>query len=214
MGFNILDLFLPRETKFFTYMNDQVECFCEAALVFKEMVYHIEELNDDEIRKKWMVIKDCELRGDNIERRIIDELEKTFITPIDREDIHNLAINIDRTIDILNSITRKMEVYQLRKLPSNVCKFADIIVTMGQLMRQLISNLKDKTNIDEIQSRMHGLENDTDDLFHNCMAELFKDDYNPVDIIRLKEVYEHLESVTDAVDYVGKMVRGIKVKQG
>jgi uncharacterized protein Yka (UPF0111/DUF47 family) len=85
---------------------------------------------------------------------------------------------------------------------------------MGQLMKQVISNLKNKSEIDSVQSKMHNLENDADDLFHACMAELFKDDYSPVDIIRLKEVYEHLESVTDAVDYVGKMVRGIKVKQG
>lgn len=63
MGFNLLDLFLPRETKFFTYMSDQVDCFCEAALVFKEMVYHIEELSEDEIRKKWIVIKDCQDYG-------------------------------------------------------------------------------------------------------------------------------------------------------
>jgi uncharacterized protein Yka (UPF0111/DUF47 family) len=195
-------------------MSDQQNVFVRRPWFFKEMVYHIEELNGDEIRKKWMVIKDCELRGDNIERRIIDELENTFITPIDREDIHNLAINIDRTIDILNSITRKIEVYHLHKLPSNVCKFADIIVAMGQLMKQVISNLKNKSEIDSVQSKMHNLENDADDLFHACMAELFKDDYSPVDIIRLKEVYEHLESVTDAVDYVGKMVRGIKVKQG
>jgi uncharacterized protein len=214
MGFNILDLLLPRETKFFTYMSQQVDCFYEAALVFKEMVYHIEELKEDEIKKKWVIIKDYELRGDKIENKIIDELNKTFITPIDREDIHNLAINIDRTIDILNSITRKIEVYQLRKLPLNVCKFADIIVIMGQLMKELVINLKDKKDIDPIQTRMHILENDADELFHACMAELFKDNYTPVDIIRLKEVYEHLESVTDAVDYIGKMIRGIKVKQG
>jgi uncharacterized protein len=214
MGLKILDLFLPRETKFFDYMIDQVNCFYEAAVVFKEMVYHIEELKEDELKKKLIIIKDYELRGDNIENKIIDELHKTFITPIDREDIHNLAINIDRTIDVLNSIARKIEIYQLRKLPVIACKFADIIVVMGQLMQELIINLKKKADIDTIQTRMHVLENDADDLFHTCMVELFTGDYSAVDIIRLKEVYEHLESVTDAVDYIGKMVRGIKVKQG
>lgn len=214
MGFNIFDFLLPRETKFFTYMLQQVDCFVVASIAFKELVYHIEELKDDDFKKKIMLINDCEERGDIIERKIIDELNETFITPLDREDIHTLAINIDRTTDILNSISRKLEIYQIHQLPSNVCKFADLIVIMGEMMRSIMEELKGKRNIDPIQTKMHELENEADELFHQCMAELFSLTYDPVDIIRFKEVYEHLENVIDAVDYIGKLVRGIKVKQG
>jgi uncharacterized protein Yka (UPF0111/DUF47 family) len=81
---------------------------------------------------------------------------------------------------------------------------------MGTLMKQLEA----KQSIEDVQFKMHALENEADELFHVCMAELFSATYDSVDIIRFKEVFEHLESVVDSVDYVGKLVRGIKVKQG
>ena len=214
MGFNIFDFILPRETKFFDYMIQHAECFHDAAHTFKELIFHIEELNEDGVRKKIMIIDDYEFKGDEIEHKIIDELNKTFITPIDREDIHTLAINIDRAIDILKSITRKIETYQIHKIPSHIFKFAELIVRMGEKLNELIHELKGKRRIEAIQSGMHKIENEADELFQKCMAELFTLKYDPVDIIRYKEVYEHLESIIDSVDYIGKLVRGIIVKQG
>ena len=214
MGFNILDLLLPRETKFFTYMIQQVECFIEAAAVFKDLITNLETLRETEIKQKIHEIKEFELKGDCIEYKIIDELNKTFITPLDREDIHTLAINIDRSTDILNSISRKIEIYKIKNVPANVIKFADIICEISKKMKTILTQLKDKEKIDEVQARMHALENEADELFHICMEELFSQQYEPVDIIRYKEIYEHLESVVDSADYIGKLVRGIKVKQG
>jgi uncharacterized protein len=214
MGFNIFDLLLPRETKFFDHLIQHVDCFCEAASAFKELVYHMEDLKGDEVKKKIMLINDCEARGDTIERKIIDELNATFITPLDREDIHTLAVHIDNAIDILNSITSKIEIYQIQRLPTNVCKFADIVVRMSEMLKRLMKELKGKRNIEAISANMHKTENEADDLFHRCLADLFSTKTDPVDIIKFKEVYEHLESVVDSVDFIGKLVRGIIVKQG
>ncbi|MBN2143236.1 MAG: DUF47 family protein, partial [Candidatus Aureabacteria bacterium] len=176
--------------------------------------FHIEELKPDEIKKKIMIVNDCEARGDEIERKIIDELDATFITPIDREDIHTLAINIDRATDILNSISRKIEFYQIRSFPLKAYKFSELIVAMGNLLKSLMHELERKKNVDSIQREMHTKENEADDLFHQSMAELFTLNHDPIDIIRFKEVYEHMESIIDSVDYIGKLVRGIMVKQG
>jgi uncharacterized protein len=214
MGFNIFDFLLPRETKFFDYMIQHVDCFYEAAFAFKELVYHMEDLKGDEVKKKIMIINDCEARGDDIERKIIDGLNATFITPLDREDIHTLAVHIDNAIDILNSITRKIEIYQIQKFPTNICKFADIIMHMSEMLKTLMQELKGKRNIEAISANMHKAENEADNLFHRCLAELFSSKKDPVEIIKFKEVYEHLESVVDSVDYIGKLVRGIIVKQG
>lgn len=214
MGFNIFDFILPRETKFFDYMIQHAECFYDAAYTFKELIFHIEDLKEDDIKKKIMIIHDYESKGDEIEHKIIDELNKTFITPIDREDIHTLAINIDRAIDILNSISRKIEIYQIHKIPSHIFKFAELILHMGEMLKNLIHELKGKRNIESIQFNMHKTENEADELFQKCLAELFTLKQDPVDIIRYKEVYEHLESIVDSVDYIGKLVRGIIVKQG
>lgn len=213
MGFNLFDLLLPRETKFFKYMEQQVEYLNKGCTTFKELVSDIETLSEDEIKKDLLVIKDCESNGDLVERTIIEELHKTFITPIDREDIHTLAINVDRALDILNSISRKIEIYNIRKVPANVWKFADIIVKISVRMGEVVSTLKTHKSIEGPVREMHGLENEADELFHVSMAELFNEK-DPIHIIKFKEVYEHLESVVDAIDYVGKLVRGIKVKQG
>jgi uncharacterized protein len=213
MGFNIFDLLLPRETKFYTYMEQQVGLLEKGCFTFKELVGKIETMSEDAIKKELMVIKDCEQSGDVVERTIIEELNKTFITPIDREDIHTLAINVDRALDILNSISRKIEIYQIRHVPANVWKFADIIVKIAAEMNNAVRQLKTHKSIKEVATRMHELEIEADELFHVSMAELFKEK-DPIHIIKFKEVYEHLESVVDAIDYVGKLIRGIKVKQG
>ena len=194
-------------------MLEQAHCFTEASYVFRDLLTNFEKLSEDEKKQKMLSIKECELRGDNIEKRMLDDLNQTFITPIDREDIHNLAVNIDRSMDILNNLTQKISIYQIKKLPAHVDKFTDIIVAIGQLMSSLIKELQDKTDVEQIQTKMHMLENESDDLFHTCIAELFSKKTDPVDIIRYKELYEHLESVVDSVDYIGKIIRGIKIKQ-
>jgi predicted phosphate transport protein (TIGR00153 family) len=213
MGFNLFDLLLPRETKFFKYMEQQVEYLVKGCTTFKDLVSKIETLSEDAIKKELLVIKDCESSGDAVERTIIEELHKTFITPIDREDIHTLAINVDRALDILNSISRKIEIYNIRQVPANVWKFADIIVKISLKMGEVVSTLKTHKSIEELVRDMHSLENEADELFHVSMAELFNEK-DPIHIIKFKEMYEHLESVVDAIDYVGKLIRGIKVKQG
>jgi hypothetical protein len=213
MGFNLFDLLLPRETKFFKYMDQQVEFLVKGCSTFKDLVSKIETLSEDAIKKELLVIKDCESNADLVERTIIEELHKTFITPIDREDIHTLAINVDRALDILNSISRKIEIYHIRQVPANVWKFADIIVKIAAKMGEVVSMLKSHKSIESAVREMHGLENEADELFHVSMAELFNEK-DPIHIIKFKEMYEHLESVVDAIDYVGKLVRGIRVKQG
>src|SRR3989339_822194 len=91
-------------------MYDQVDILIEGCHVFKDLVAILGTKNENEIKTKLAKIKDCEIRGDAVEKGIIDELHKTFITPIDREDIHSMAVNIDRSLDILNSISQKLEI--------------------------------------------------------------------------------------------------------
>ena len=215
MKFNILDLLLPREVKFFKYMHSQADIFIEGCELFKKLATTIDKISEDEAKNIIKRINEFEKKGDDLEHLIIDELHKTFITPLDREDIHLIAINIDKSLDILNSISRKFEIYGIRNVPINVCRFADIIVEIAIELRNLFAALEKKNDINDIVRRMHELENKADTLFYNSVAELFSDGkYNPVEIIKYKEIYEHLESIVDSVDFIGKIVRGIAVKQG
>lgn len=214
MKFNVLDLLLPRETKFYKYFEQQVDYLLEGSRIFRDLLSQISTLDETTIKGKLRAIQSCEQRGDEIEVKIIDELHKTFITPIDREDIHLLAISIDRALDILNSIARKFDIYAMRTVPKYANDFTEIIVEISVELGNLMRGLSKRSNVNELVAKMHKLENQADDLFHLGMAELFKNYKDPVEIIKYKEVYEHLESIVDSVDFIGKLVRGIVVKLG
>jgi uncharacterized protein Yka (UPF0111/DUF47 family) len=214
MRFNLLDLLLPRETKFYAYLDEQVDALIDGCRTFGSLLNAIESLDESLFKQKITAIKDYELKADAIERRIIDELHKTFITPIDREDIHLMAINIDKSLDILNSIARKFDIYSIRKVPANVCAFSSVICEIAGELKPLLVALRRKENLNNVVEKMHALENKADELFHHGMAELFGGKYSPLDVIKYKEVYEHLENIVDSIDFIGKIVRGIMVKLG
>jgi uncharacterized protein Yka (UPF0111/DUF47 family) len=216
MKFNILDLLLPRETKFFNYLNQMSDLIVDSSNALNDLVVHIESLSEDEIKKRLYAIRDYEQKGDSVEEIIIEELGRTFITPLDREDIHTLAMNMDLVLDILKGVSRKIEFYNMRKMPLNICKFSEIIASSAKLQSDLVHELHSRKQVRKKVDSLHHLEKQADDLFHNCMADLFgKDDnYQTIEMTKLKELYELLEEVVDSIDFVGKLVRGIKMKHG
>lgn len=215
MRFSLIDLLLPRETKFFTLLDQMGDLLITGTHTFRDLMVSIDTLSDDEIRRRLGVIKDCEQRGDRLEVRILDELDGTFITPLDREDIQTMTIQIDKSLDILNSISRKVEMYNLRKVSDNLRQFAEIIARIAELACELIHDLRAKRDVKAKVEAMHKLENESDDLFHVSMAELFSGDdtYQTKEMTKYKEFYEHLETLVDSIDYFGKLVRGVRMKQ-
>jgi uncharacterized protein len=214
MKFRIFDLLLPRETCFFTYMQDLADILIEGTGFFKDFIARFEAFSEADIHVNLAKIKDYELKGDAVEMKIIDELHKTFITPLDREDIHSIAIGIDRGLDILNSISQKFEVYNIRKFPPNVASFAVLIADIAMQIKPLLAALEKKKDINLVVENIHAIENKADYLFHLSMADLFSGAYSAIDVIRFKDVYEHMEACVDSLDYIGKVVRGIVVKMG
>ncbi len=214
MGFNLLDLLLPRETKFYDYMNRHIDFLVEGATAFQDMISQIETLSETDLKSRLVNIKRCETEMDKVEATIIQELQITFITPLDREDIHTLAIQVDRAMDMINAVSRKVEIYGIHAVPNNMKRFGDLIVTMARTLRETMHMLQSKKDVKDLCERLHKMENEGDELFHNSLGELFRGTTNPIDIIKFKELYEILEDCTDTIDYVGKLIRGIKVKQG
>lgn len=216
MRFNLIDLLLPRETKFFHLLAQMADLLVMSCCTFRDMVVQIESLSDEEFKKRLYSIKDCEHKGDSLEVQILNELDRTFITPIDREDIQTMTLQLDKSLDILNGISRKIEMYHIRQMPVNVCKFAEIIANIAVLAGELVRDLEAKKNVKDKVEAMHALENQGDDQFHASMAELFSSEekYQTIEMTKFKEVYEHLEAVIDSIDYFGKLIRGIRMKQG
>ena len=214
MQFRIFDLLLPRETQFYAYMHQLADVLIEGTAFFNDFIGRFDKLSETDIHFNLAKIKDYELKGDAVEIKIIDELHKTFITPLDREDIHSIAIGIDRGLDILNSVAQKIEVYNIKKLPPNVAAFTVLIADIALEINPLLTALEKKQNVNGVFERMHAIENKADYLFHLSMADLFGGTYSAIDVIRFKDIYEHMESCVDSLDYIGKVVRGVLVKMG
>jgi uncharacterized protein len=216
MGLNIIDLLLPRETKFFDLLSQLSDQLTVGCTIFRDLLMQIEHLSEDEIKKRLLIIKDCEQKSDESKMAINDLLWRSFITPIDREDIHTLAINMERALDILNGTSRKIEIFSIRKIPVSACKFADIIVEIAKLQGELVHGLRTKNDVRRQVEAMHDLEHQADELYHTSLVGLFggDDKYHTVENMKFKEFYEHLEAIVDSIDYIGKLIHGIRIKQG
>jgi uncharacterized protein len=210
---NLLDLLLPREAEFFDHMSGQAENLCDGCKEFKIFVSDIGNAGEDEIHDKVKLIKDIELKGDDIERAIIRHLDETFITPLDREDIHDIVTGVDKSLDLLNDTAQKMEIYSIRDVPPNIVKFCGIIEDASLELRRLIASLDGMDGTDIIVRKIHTLENEADFLYHTSMAELFLG-ADPIRIVKFKDIYTNLEELVNSMDHIAKTVRGVAVKQG
>ncbi|PIN90324.1 hypothetical protein COU57_03795 [Candidatus Pacearchaeota archaeon CG10_big_fil_rev_8_21_14_0_10_32_14] len=210
----IFDILLPREDKFFDYMIKQANILYDTSRLFSEFIHNLSKISEEESRQFAVRIKELEIKGDEIEHFIINQLDKTFITPLDREDIHSIVINIDKAIDIINSTSQKLYIYRIKKTPDNILEFSNIIVDASIEVKKLIFNLKSKKELKSVLRKIHEIENKADNLFYNSTASLFRSKTNTINIIKFKEIYGQLEEVVDSMDYIGKIVRGILVKQG
>ncbi len=214
MKFNILDFLLPRETKFYKLFVEQTDVLIEAGHQFRTLAIDLPNLSAEELKNRTVKIKECERKGDDAERKIIRELNETFITPFDREDIHFIAMNVERALDILTSISNKIEIYGIESFPGNIIKFSDLVVEISETLKKLFIDMEKKHDIECHFTNIHQLEHKADYLFHTSVGDLFKQEKDPVQIIKLKEVYEHLEAVVDAIDHVGKLARSVLIKHG
>lgn len=214
MKFNIFDLLLPRETKFYGFFIEQIDILIEAGKIFRNISENYEKMSEDDVKKEISNIKECEKQSDAVEVKIIRALDQTFITPFDREDIHTMTINIDKALDTLTSLSYKIEIYQIKTFPPAVYNFSELIVEISELLKTLIIEMEKKKNIDATIKQMHELEHKSDYLFYISTGELFKDYTDPIEVIKFKEIYEFLENVVDSIDYIGKIVRRVMIKQG
>jgi uncharacterized protein len=209
----ILDLLLPREIEFFKHMNNQVTNFHDACITFNEFVLKIDKLKPQEIKDNILKIKELEKKGDRIERFIIKELDQTFITPLDREDICSIVVNIDNSLDLIHIVSEKIDIFQIKKAPKELINFSKLIVEMSVILQKLVGSLKDKMAAFEHIREINKLENDADILYHTTISDLFKTK-DSIEIIKFKDIYEELERLANSIEFVSKIVRGILVKQG
>ena len=211
MEWRIFDLLLPREVAFFKYLNQQMDLFVRACESFKGLIAQIKNMSHEEIHHYTAYIKEYESKEDEFERDIIQHLNSTFITPLDREDIHQIVIGIGHSMDLLNNVAQKIDKYRITEVPENLTKFVRIMVEVADELKKLIGSLEKRKGLASSINRVHQLEVEADTLTHASMAELFQMK-DPIYIIKFKDVYEQLEDVINSMDDIAKLIRGITLK--
>ena len=203
--------FAPKEFNFFDLFEKQVEYAVEAAKCFKELalVGKIDTAGIEKMRS----IEHC---GDEATHAVFDQLNKSFITPFDREDIHSLAKELDDIIDMINTITNRMVVYKITKVDKNLLKFAAVIEDSVQGVACAVKGMRNQKNLKTVLDacvEINRLENVGDTMRDDLLAELFETEKDPITIIKWKEIYQDAETVLDVCEDVAHVVSSILVKQ-
>ena len=205
--------FTPKETKFFPLFKQLSTVINTASDSLIECTKTEDHAQHIECYKK---IKEQERLGDKLSHKIFDELNLTFITPFDREDIHHLAMYLDDVMDGINSSTKRIALYKPKSIPEEAMDLAGIIKECADILDKIMEELESlKTNAKQIKSyckKLHDLENKADDVYENFVIKLFDDEKDSIELFKLKEILYEMEKTTDMAEHVGKIVRTIIIK--
>ncbi len=199
---------IPREEAFFDLFQQAASNMIEGSRQLKELM---ENFEDASARVKQ--IKDIEHQGDTLTHDIVRKLNKTFITPIDREDIHDLASRLDDILDEVDSVADRFLVFKVSQPTEPAIKLANILYQSAIAVGQGI-DLLSQGNMDmkECSIQVNSLENDADRVSRDAISNLFELEKDPIAVIKWKEIYETFEKGTDSCEDVANVLERIALK--
>jgi hypothetical protein len=203
---------IPKETKFFDLFENQTANIIKAVSFLYSSIKN-DSFDETAVKK----MKDFEHEGDTVNHEIVDMLNRTFITPIDREDIYTLVSNIDDIMDLLNVISNRVSLYKLNPKDDYLLEFLSTIEESVNAMNNAVKNLSDTKKSRRIMDyciEINRLENAGDSIREKAITNLFENEKDPIKVIKWKEVYEVAETVLDSCEHVAKTIEGILVKHG
>ena len=199
----------PKEIDFFEIFDKTSLNITKAA---SRLVDLMEIFDDIEVRAK--EIHEIEQDSDMLTHDIMKKLNKTFITPIDREDLYSLASRMDDVIDLIWAVADRIAVFKLKEPMREAIKMSKDILTTAEVMHKAVKKLKEKNyaHVQEYCIEINRLENSVDRGFRDALGKLFDDVKDPILIIKWKEIYEHLEDASDRCEDVANILEAIVLK--
>ncbi len=197
-----------KDEKFYRIFNQMTVYILEAAEILKKMVAEPQ----GELQKMATRIKDLEHLGDELTHQVIAELNKTFITPIDREDIHDLSAALDDVLDVIDQTAGRIVLFQIRVPIKEVPEMAAVLLNQVRELSAAVTRLQDNNHVVERCVEINRLENDADRLFQLAIGRLFEEVKDPIDVIKRKEIIESVERATDKAEDVSNVLESIVVK--
>jgi predicted phosphate transport protein (TIGR00153 family) len=198
---------LPRETSFFDDFEEQGRRTVEGCRAFLALA---EDPSNSVARAR--DIKAFEEQCDSITHRVVEKLHKVFITPIDRNDIYRLITKMDDIMDFIEAASERMALYEIRTSTKELVDLARNLVVAAERVLEAVTGLRDLKNPQVILEKcveINRLENEADALLRGTLAKLFREEKDPVAIIKWKEIYELLETASDRCEDVANIIEGV-----
>ncbi|MFQ5987606.1 MAG: DUF47 domain-containing protein [Dehalococcoidia bacterium] len=203
--------FIPREEKFFDLFEESARNLVRAAQLLAELLE-----NWDDVKERARQMTELEHHGDNITHRIIAQLNATFVTPIDREDIAQLAHRMDDVMDFMEGAAVALVLYNVTQPTERAKELADILVRVTSEVSKAIPRLRHRKQLDQIPGHLieiNRLENEADAVMRSALGELFDHGVDIAEVIKWREIYEHMENATDSCEDIANVLEGVMIKR-
>lgn len=209
---SILKIFTPKSTVFFELFEKISENVAKSGQLLKKLV---SEPDYDKRSALVQEIIDVEHDSDELTHNVFTELSRNFITPFDREDIHYLAAALDDVVDYTYSAAKKINFYRVNPNDTGIQKMAELIEQGTQHVKTAVSELRDMKkirNITEALVKINSIENQADDVFDMSIEKLFNTEPDAKEVIKRRDIYQVMETVTDKCEDAGNVIESIIIK--
>lgn len=202
--------FMPRKGRFFDYFNEHAQTIVDGSRELAALM-----ANFDDLEQRAYAIETIEKQADKITQQTIDLLRRTFITRRDRDAVHTLITTMDDILDLIEDVAYTIFLYDIKAVTPEAKKLAELCVACGEKVQAAVKLLPQREHAAEVLvlcEEIDRLESDADHVMRAAMAKLFREEPNVLTIIKMKEIYQLLETVTDKCEDVANLLEGIVVE--
>ena len=203
----MFDFFIPKEMGFFDVFDEHAKLNIDAAQLLVELLENFEDAPAKVSR-----IQNVEHQADEVTHRAMEMLHKTFITPIDREQIHNLVSSLDDVVDLMDGASRRMLLYGIKSPRKDLVGLARVLLASTKQVQKAVTGLRNMKHAKDIMAaciEINKLENDGDALRDAAVADLFKNSTDAIEVLVWKEIYESIETAIDRCEDVANVIEGV-----
>jgi uncharacterized protein len=199
----------PRETSFYDMFAASADNIGTGSKLLMELL-GADSATRPEIADR---MRAAEHAGDDATHAIFHQLNSSFITPFDREDIYSLASNLDDCMDLMEAAVDLIVLYRIGELPAGITAQVEVLTRMSELTAEAMPRLRSMKNLNEYWIEINRLENQADQVYRRLLAKLFGGEYDALTVLKMKEVIDQLEMAADAFEHVANTIESIAVKE-
>jgi hypothetical protein len=200
---------VPRDTRFYDLFTEAATNIVTGVGLLRELVT-TPDGERDRIAKS---MRDTEHAGDDLTHAIVEHLDKSFVTPFDREDIYRLAVRLDDVLDYMDAAVDLAVLYDVHEFPPEMDEQVRLLCQAAELTEQAMPQLRDLTGLVPFWARINEVENDADRVYRQLLARLFSGEFDTLTVMKLKEIVDQLEAAADGFEHLADVLHTIAVKE-